>query len=148
MVLAVFALVGAALAFVWYWWWAPPPEGFVFEEAPYFGPDQEFRSTGTYVALAAPVGALLGSVLTWLLDTDEVLTLVAVLVGSLVAGGVMLAVGHALGPETATAVAAGLADGAAVDADLRVQPGAAWLAFPVGALAGATVVLLTFPKVD
>lgn len=148
VVLAVSVLVGVALALLWHWWWAPAPEGFVYQRAPFFGPDEEFRSTGTYVALAAPAGVLLGSVVTWLRDSDEVVTLVAVLVGSLLAGGVMLAVGHALGPDTATTVAAGLADGAAVDADLRVQPGPAWLAFPVGALVGCTVVLLTFPNVD
>lgn len=148
IVLAVYAVAGLACAWAWHAWWDPGSTGFVFEKRPYFGPDDEFRSTGMYVAIAAPVGALLGVVLAWVLDHDEVVTLLAAVLGAVLAGGLMMAVGHALGPETATAAAQHLADGADVRSDLRVQPGPAWLAFPLGSLIGTTVVLLAFNARD
>lgn len=142
VVLVCFALAGVACAFLWHWWWAPAPEGFVAVQRPFFLPDDEFRSTGTYVAVAAPVGILLGVLLTWLLRSDPVAVVLAVLVGSAGAGALMMVVGHALGPESADAVARTLEDFEAVRADLSVEPGAAWLSFPLGAVSGAFFVLL------
>lgn len=146
--LGLFLVAGVLGAVAWHAWWAPAPEGFVFEGAPYFGPDEEFRSTGTYVAVAAPMGLVLGVVLAWVLDRDERVTVAALVVGSVLASVVMMVIGHLLGPESASSVARGLADFEPVDADLRVQPGAAWLALPVSTLVGAVVVLLAFVKDD
>ena len=148
VVLVAFAVAGALGAFIWHWWWTPAATGFVFENEPYFGPDLEFRSTGTYVVVSAALGFLLGLVLTWLRDRDEVLTLVSLVVGGALAALLMAVIGHVLGPESAAAVARGAADGDSVTADLRVQPGPAYLPFPVSALIGALVVLLTFPDRD
>jgi hypothetical protein len=148
VVLLSFAVAGALGALVWHWWWTPAPTGFVFEGDAYFGPDLEFRSTGTYVVVSAALGLLLGVVLTYLLDRDEVVTLVALVVGGLLGAAVLALVGHLLGPESAAEVARGAADGDAVKADLRVQPGAAYLIFPVASLVGSLVVLLTFPSRD
>lgn len=149
VVLVTFAVAGALGALVWHWWWTPAPTGFVIKEKPYFiDPDVAFRSTGTFVVVSAAIGFLLGLVLSYLLDRDEVLTLVALVAGGALAAAVMAMVGHLLGPESAAAVARGAADGDSVTADLRVQPGAAYLVFPVGALVGALVVLLTFPNRD
>jgi len=148
VVLLTFAAAGALGALLWHWWWSPAPTGFVFEKEPYFGPDLEFRSTGTYVVVSAGLGFLLGLLLTYLLDRDEVVTLVALVVGGVLAAGVMALVGHLLGPESAAEVARAAADGDSVKADLRVQPGAAYLIFPVASLVGSLVVLLTFPNRD
>ena len=148
VVLVTFAVAAALGAFLWHWWWAPAPTGFVFEKEPYFGPDLEFRSTGTYVVVSAALGFVLGLVLTYLRDRDEVVTLVALVVGGALAALLMAVIGHLLGPESAAEVARGAADGDPVTADLRVQPGAAYLPFPVSALVGALVVLLTFPDRD
>jgi hypothetical protein len=148
VVLVAFAVAGAIGAFVWHWWWTPAPTGFVYEKHAYFGPDQEFRSTGTYVAVSAALGFLLGLVLTYLLDRDEVRTLVTLVVGGVLAAAVMAVAGHLLGPESAAQVARGAADGDTVTADLRVQPGAAYASFALSALVGSLVVLLTFPNRD
>lgn len=146
--LGLFLVAGLLGAVVWHAWWAPAPEGFVYDGTPYFGPDEEFRSTGTYVAVATTLGLVLGVVLAWLLDRDERVTLAALVVGSVLASISMMVVGHLLGPESASAVARGVADFETVDADLRVQPGPAWLALPVSTLVGAVVVLLAFVKDD
>ena len=146
VVLVAFAVAGALGALLWHWWWAPAPTGFVYQKQPYFGPDLEFRSTGTYVVVSAVIGFLLGLVLTFLFDRDELVTLVALVVGGALAAGLMAGLGHLLGPESAAGVARGAADGDSVTADLRVQPGAAYLVFSVSALVGSLVVLLTFSK--
>ena len=143
-----YSLAGALGALLWHWWWSPAPTGFVYQDNAYFGPDLEFRSTGTYVVVCAALGFLLGLVLTYLLDRDEVVTLVALVLGGALAAGVMALIGHLLGPESAAEFARGAADGDAVKADLRVQPGAAYLIFPVASLVGSLVVLLTFPIRD
>jgi hypothetical protein len=148
VVIGAFALAGVLCALLWHWWWSPAPTGVTYRHDPFFGPDDEFRSTGMYVAIAAPVGALLGVVLTWVLDRDEVVTVVSIVVGGALAAGLMAAVGHALGPESAAAVARRTADFQQVKADLRVQPVAPLLTFPVSALVGALVVLLGFTKDD
>jgi hypothetical protein len=149
VVLVTFAVAGALGALLWHWWWAPAPTGFVFKEKPYFvDPDVAFRSTGTYVVVSAAIGFLLGLVLTYLRDRDEVVTLISLVVGGLLAAAVMAVVGHLLGPDSATEAARHAADGDPVTADLRVQPGAAYVVFAGSALVGSLVVLLTFRKRD
>lgn len=142
VVLVCFAVAGVACAFLWYWWWAPAPEGFVLEQRPFFLPDDEFRSTATYVLLAAPAGIVLGVLLTWLLRSNPVVVVLALVAGAAGAAALMIVIGQALGPESADTVARSLENFEAVRADLRVEPGAPWLAFPLGAVAGAFFVLL------
>lgn len=142
VVLLCFAAVAVACGFLWHWWWAPAPEGFVVQGRPIFLPDDEFRSTATYVSVAAPAGVLAGAALTWRLRSDPVVVLLAVLAGSVLAAALMATVGQALGPDSAAAAARTLEDFAPVRADLSVEPGAAWLAFPAGAVTAAFFVLL------
>lgn len=146
--LGTFAVAGVVGGLLWFWWWQPAPTGVVYQHRAYFGPDDEFRSTGTYVAVAAALGLLLGVVFTWLLDRDEVATVLSLLVGAALAAVVMVGVGMLLGPESAASAARGLADGEPVDAGLRVQWGSPWLAFPVSAMVGNLVVLLSFTSQD
>jgi hypothetical protein len=142
IVLLVFVLAGLLGGIAWHAWWSPAPVGQVFGDFPYFEPDAEFRSTGMYVALAAPLGVVLGALLTWRLQRDPVVTVVSIVLSSVVAGAVMLLVGRLLGPADAITAARALADGAEVRASLRVQPGAPWCAFPAGALVGVLAVLV------
>ena len=99
--LVTFAVAGALGALLWHWWWAPARTGFVFETETYFGPEHEFRSTGTYVVVSAALGFLLGLVLTYVRDRDEVVTLVALVVGGALAALLMAGIGHLLGPDSA-----------------------------------------------
>jgi hypothetical protein len=146
LVLAAFVVAGLAGAFLWFWWWSPPPVGVVFEGRAYFRPDEEFRSTGMFVAIAVAIGLVLSMVLTLLLDRDEVVTLVSVLVGACLATAVLLGVGHLLGPGSAEEAARQAEDLEEVQADLRAQPGAPWLAMPAAALVGSVTILLSFRK--
>lgn len=138
-----FALVGVAAGVGWHAWWAPAPEAVVFKKDPYFMPDGEFRSTATYVAIALPVGLVLGLGLTWWRRHEPLTMVLALLLGSIVAGAVMLLVGGLVGPDDPQVAAQHLADMATVPGSLRVQPGAAWCVFPFGAMLGALVILLT-----
>ncbi|HET6668085.1 MAG TPA: hypothetical protein VFG98_12470 [Intrasporangium sp.] len=144
LVLGVFAVAGLAGAFLWYWWWSPAPEGVAFGGEVYFEPDQEFRSTGMFVAIAVPLGLVLSMVFTLLLDRDEVVTLLAVVAGACLATGLMLWVGHLLGPGSPEEAARQAADLEEVAAGLRAQPLASWLTMPGAALVGSVTILLSF----
>jgi hypothetical protein len=142
-VVLAFALVGVAAGFVWHAWWAPAPKAVVYGHAPYFMPDGEFRSTGMYVAIAAPTGLVLGILTALWRRRDPLVIVLAALVGSIVAGGVMLGMGLLLGPGDPGEAARHTAEMATVPGMLRAQPGAAWCAFPFGTMLGSLMVLLT-----
>jgi hypothetical protein len=138
-----YALAGALCGLGWWLWWKPAPAGVVFEHHPFFMPDEEFRSTGLYVAVAAPVGLVLGSVGTWCLRRTPLLAVLALVAGAVAGGAAMLATGWQLGPESALAFARHARDGAAAHAALRVPPSAAWCAMPVATVIGCLGVLLS-----
>lgn len=143
---AAYAVAGALAALVWHWWWSPAPVGVVFEGQAYFDPDQEFRATGMFVAVAVPFSLALSLLLTRVFERDELVTLAAVVVGAGVATAVMLAVGQALGPESAAEFARSAEDLDKVRADLHVEPFGAWLAWPASAAGGALTILVMFPR--
>lgn len=141
-VVAGCAVLGALCGLGWWLWWRPAPRGIVFEGHPFFLPDEEFRSTGTYVAIAVPVGLLLGGLGCWRLRHRPLFGVLALLAGAVAGGAVMLLTGWLLGPESALALAREAEDGAVVHAALRVQPGVAWFAMPVATALGCLGVLL------
>ena len=146
LVLAVvlgYAVLGALCGLGWWLWWRPAPVGVVFEQHPFFLPDEEFRSTGLYVAIAAPVGLLLGGVGAWRLRRDPVLGVLALVAGACAGAGAMLLVGWLLGPDSALAFARDATDGAKVHAALRAQPGPAWCVMPVATAIACLGVLLS-----
>ncbi len=123
VVVVAFVIAGALGGWLWHHLWAPAPEGVVVEHVAHFDDDADFRGTGLYLPIAAGIGLLLGLVITWVFERDEVVTLLAVAVGSLLGGLVMLWVGHTLGPESASEFAEGAKDWETVTGDLH----AAWL---------------------
>jgi hypothetical protein len=137
------AVLGALCGVAWWLWWKPAPLGIVFERHPFFLPDEEFRSTGTYVAIAAPVGLLLGGLGTWRLRHRPLFGVLALVAGAVVGGAAMLLTGWLLGPESALALAREARDGAVAHAALRVQPGVAWFVMPVATACGCLAVLLS-----
>ncbi|WP_110205155.1 hypothetical protein [Nocardioides daejeonensis] len=149
--LGAFLLVGVAAAFLWYWWWSPAPatNAYLLDGGkPFFEPDQQFRSTGLYLAVAVPVGLVLGAVFMWVYDHDELVTLGLVVVGALAAGLLMVAVGSWLGPDAPQSidVNADYSDGfPTVEAALTASRVAWFLGFPGGALVGSVLVLVGFP---
>jgi len=153
LVVVVFSVVGVATGGLWEALWQAPI-GVVYRDEWFLepaGPDRSFSGTGLYVLLAMPVGAVLG-VLAALVSRDEAVTLVAVLVGSVLAGWLMYAVGHTLGPPDPRVLAAGEPDLTELPADLVLAaPGdsrspfrsTAFVAFPAGALAGLAIIYLS-----
>ncbi len=150
-----FAVSGAFAGLVWERLW-DAPEGIVYQGEWFLepaGPDYVFSGTGWYVIAALVAGALTGLALCWLWPRHELTSLVAIALGSMLAGWVMFKVGHALGPQDPQLLAAGKADFSRLPSDLLLvgadeRPrlftfdSSALAAFPVGAMAAATFVLL------
>lgn len=147
VILVVFLVAGLAAGWVWHQIWAPAPTGVGYQGRTLFSDDVIFEATGLYVLIAIGVGLLVGAVLTYLLERDEVATLLAVVVGALLAGLVMALVGGALGPDSAQAAAEQFSEKPGeVTADLSVVPLAMWTCFPGSAVVGALFVLVTFTR--
>ena len=144
IVVVIFVVVGAVSGFVWHLLWAPAPEGLVFDGVPRFDNDQEFRSTGLYLIIATVAGLIVGLLCTYVFECHEVWTLMAVALGSVAAGFVMLGVGHALGPDSAASFAEQAEDFEKVRGDLHATWLAVGVSFPAGALLGSVTVLSIF----
>lgn len=167
VVLATFAVVGALAGVVWEWLWTPPlgivyHGQWILEPA---GPDYAFSGTGWYVVVALVAGLLTALVLGWVLVSGELTTLLAAVVGSVLAGWLMFTVGHTLGPPDPRPRAAAMDDLERLPSDLRVavkdadpllpanQPrgehaaysmtSSAFLSFPVGTGLGLALVWFT-----
>lgn len=154
VVVAGFAVLGVVCGLAWEAAWQPPP-GVVYGEEWFLdpsGPDVGFAGTGLYVLIALGAGLLAGLVVAWLLRGHEVVTLGAVVVGSTLAGWLMYAVGHALGPADPDLLAVGAVDFSRLPAQLDVGDesgfapfgSAAAVAFPLGAVVGLAVLYLTW----
>ncbi|CAA9383746.1 MAG: hypothetical protein AVDCRST_MAG32-1833 [uncultured Nocardioides sp.] len=153
LVVLGFTAAGALAGLAWEALWEPPT-GVVIEDewlmAP-SGPDVSFSGTALYVLLALPVGVVLGA-LAGLLRHHEVVTTGSVVLGSVVAGWVMYAVGHALGPPDPRVLAAGEPDYTQVPGDLvlagpdeTTSPylSTAAVALPLGASGGLGFIYLS-----
>jgi hypothetical protein len=144
VVLAVTIAAGAVAGLVWEWLWTPPvgvvvDHHWVLDEA---GLRDDFSGTGTYIAVAAVVGVLVGALVALLFDRAELVTLVAVVVGSVVAGWLMYRVGLTVGPPDPRGLARTAEEGAHLPGQLEVLGCSSFVAFPSGALVGLVVVFL------
>lgn len=153
--IVVFALSGALAGVVWERLW-DAPNGVTFEDKWFLepaGPDFSFSGTGWYVVVALVAGALTAFVLSWAWPRHELTSLLAIAVGSMLAGWVMFKVGHALGPQDPRVLAVGKPDLTTIPSDLTLagvddQPrlfrldSSALAAFPIGAMLSSVFVLL------
>lgn len=162
VILALFAGAGWLCGWLWWKFWSPAPTGVVFGGSWYPDPaaaglSAEFAGTGTYVVVAVVGGLILGLVAGLLLDRDEIVTLVAVAAGSLLAGWLMHRVGVGLSPPDPAPLAKTLADETRLPGhlvlggdDVKVagvtlgRP--PLLAFPFGAMAGLVLALFGISK--
>jgi len=152
---AVFALSGALAGVVWERLWTAP-DGVVFQEQWFLepaGPDYSFSGTGWYVVVALVAGAVTAFALSRLWPRHELTSILAFVVGSMLAGWVMFKVGHALGPGDPQLLAAGKPDLTSIPSDLTLagvdgQPrlfrfdSSALTAFPIGAMVASIYVFL------
>lgn len=156
MVVGVLVAAGAAAGVLWEWAWTPSP-GVVFRGDWYADPaasGDTFDATGFYVVLGSIAALVVTALLVWLLPGQELTTLFAVCVGAMLAGWVMYAVGHALGPDDPQVLAQGAERGTRLPSDLRLggltddpRPfrfdTSAMAAWPLGAVLGFAAAALT-----
>jgi hypothetical protein len=142
VVLGVFAGAGALAGRLWYRLW-DAPHGVVSggqwytDEA---GLRDDFDGTGWYVAIAVVAGLVLGLLCAWLLHRSELVTLLAVAAGSVLAAWIMLRVGYHLSPPDPERLAKTAEDGTKLKGALRLHSWVPKGAFPFGALLGLAVV--------
>lgn len=143
VVVAAFAVVGAGLGWLWFQVW-DQPIGTVAEQTWY--PSEQglrdvFDATGWYAVLGVAGGAVLGAVAAAFARRSPLLTLAAVVVGSVLAGWVMHTVGLAVSPEDPVTLARTAADGTRLGGRLSLEGGESpYLAWPLGALVALMVV--------
>lgn len=146
---AVALLVAGALAGVLWWALWTPPTGvalageFVLDSD---GARSAFDATGTFVLIALVLGLVAGLVIGWVTRRDELAVVGVATVAAVLAGLLMYAVGHLLGPPDPASLADGAEDYAPLVGDLTVAGRAPWLALPGGLLVGLVVTLLGFAR--
>lgn len=144
IVVAAYLIAGAFCGWLWHHLWAPAPKGFAYHDYPRFDDDLVFRGTGLCLLIGLAAGLLISLLVTWLFEADEVFTLGAVVVGSLLAGWLMVWVGSSLGPDSMFEAAKGAKDFDELRASLEAGPLVPWVAFPGGSLLGSVLVLVCF----
>jgi len=145
-VLATYALVGLGAGWVWHELWQPA-EGVVVQHqwfATGAGLREDFSGTGLYVLIAVGAGLALGVLFAILGGVRPVVTLVACVVGSLLAGWLMLTMGEWLGPADPQGLAKDLDDGATLPSALRVSGLTPLFAFTLGTLGALALVFTVF----
>ncbi|MGH3444463.1 MAG: hypothetical protein ACRDPB_03725 [Nocardioidaceae bacterium] len=143
VIVGSFVVLGVVGAFVW--WLLVDPA--LFTETKSGGAMGEaqlakrFATDGWYAVIGALGGLLAGAGLCWWRGRDPLFTSVMLVVGSVVAAATMAWVGYLIGPGDPTAALAHASVGARVPVSLSVNTGASYLAWPIGTLVGALIVL-------
>jgi hypothetical protein len=142
LIVVVFAGVGALCGWLWFHLW-DAPKGVVSAGQWYTGEAglrADFAGVAWYVSLSVLAGLVLGALAAWLLHRSELVTLAAVLIGSVLAAYLMLRVGTHLSPPDPHVLAKTTADGTELEGALRVRGWPPRGAFTFGALVGLAVV--------
>ncbi|GEB13223.1 hypothetical protein GUY44_13970 [Pimelobacter simplex] len=146
------AVLGAAGGWLWWAWWGPAPQGKIYDTTagPHWYPDpfdpgitRDFSGTATYVVVGFGLALLLGLVSGWLARKVAVPGLLALLVGAGLATLLMYLIGESFSPPDPASLAAAKKIGAVLPGHLHVSGWTPYLAWPVGALLGYLVVLLS-----
>ena len=141
--IGLFAGAGVLSGWAWFRLWTPP-QGVVVDHQWFPNPAEaglraEFAGTGWYVVVALVGGLLLGTLCAYVLDRSELATLVAVVIGSVLAAWLMLEVGVHLGPPDPQTLAGTAEDGTELPGHLEVARLSPKLSYPGGALLGLTL---------
>ena len=148
LIVVAFAAAGIVCGFVWESVWSPP-HMVVQQHQVYYVDDAAvrgvFSGTGTYVIVAV-LGALLTSAVVCLLARRrEILTFVAVVIGSVVAAVLMARTGVARGPVDPRSLAPTAANGTRVLGDLRVSGTSPYVVWPMASLIPLVFLFFTLP---
>lgn len=143
IVLAWFVVAAVVGALVW--WQVTPLAAYTRTATDAgMGEDQlgrQVSADGWFFAIALLGGLVSGVALLALRRRDPVVTVVLVTLGGLLAAWLMLRVGLWLGPADPEGVLKDVAVGGKVPLQLETHTTGVFLAWPIGALLGATVVL-------
>lgn len=147
-IVAAYALVGLVAGFVWEWIWTPPTQ--IVQQHQVFYADyaslrRVFTGTGLYVLVGGVASAALALVVTLLTRRHELVTLAAVLAGSVIAAVIMWRVGVSLGPANPATSAAHAADGTHVSGNLVVNGRSPLLVWPMVSLFVLALVFFAWP---
>lgn len=152
-VLAGSVALGLLAGWLWWTWWSPATPGEIYdhpEHGPTWYPNpwdpgmtDAFGGTAQYVVVAGGLGLLLGIVAGLLAGRTAVAVLGAVLVGSAAAAVLMAWVGMSFSPPDPETVATAANVGEKVPGNLEVTGWTPYLAWPVGALLGYLIVMLS-----
>lgn len=147
-ILLAYAVVGALAGLVWETVWTPPGQVIarhqVFYDS-YASLRRVFTGTGWYVVVGAVGSALLALAVTLLARGRELLTLLLVIIGSVIAAGVMLKVGTLLAPGDPASVAAHTAGRTTVSGQLTVEGKSPYLIWPMTSLLVLALVFFAWP---
>lgn len=144
---AVFAVVGALGGVLWRHLWSPVTG--VVQQRLWFptpfdaGEQHDFNGDAWYFIIALLSGIVLGAVAVLVMRGSEVLTLVAVAVGSAVAGLVMWRIGMLGNPADPVRLAQHAADGTRLPSRLYLANAVPLTAYPLGALGVLMSLFLT-----
>jgi hypothetical protein len=147
VVLGSLAILGLACGLLW-WLLVQPAEFTKMRDGGAMGEvelGKRFAADGWYVVLALVAGSVAGAGLTWWRARDALLTTGLLVIGAVLAAAVMALTGHLLGPGDPQARLAAAKAGAHVPVQLAVTAKTAYLAWPIGVLAGALLVLWSKP---
>lgn len=102
---------------------------------------KRFDPDAWYAVIAAVLGLVSGTAVTWWRSRDHLLTSGLLIVGSVVAAALMSVLGGWLGPADPSTLATTAETGAQLSAALTVDAAVTYLVWPVTVLLGALVVL-------
>ncbi len=102
---------------------------------------KRFNGDAWYAVIAAVAGLLSGTALTWWRDRDPLLTAGLVLLGAVVAAGMMATLGGWIGPADPQSVAASARSATRCRHRCGVDAFVCYLVWPVTALLGSLIVL-------
>ena len=147
-VVLTYVVVGALAGVVWERLWSPPTQ--VVQQHQLYYTDyaslrRVFSGTGLYALVSAVASALVALAAALLTRRRELLTLGAVIVGSLAAAYTMHAVGGSLGPADPEKLAAVAADGTRVSGQLVVNGKTPYLVWPMVSLFVLSLVFFAAP---
>jgi hypothetical protein len=176
VIVVVSAALGVLGGWLWQRWWTPGEgivwqgqwnKGLLFLDQKTFAQrwsenahQDLFSAVAIYLLIALVAGAIVGLLAAFFLARREIVTLAAVIIGGVVGGTLMGAVGMALGPADPNALAPHTANGVLLPDQLQLK-GATWhldlfgrhlapnllyLAFPGAALLVLVIVFLAYDR--
>lgn len=149
VIVVAFVVLGAVAGWLWHHFY-DAPRGIAYQKR-WLGLDEkdyrdQFSGTAIYAVIAGLGALVLGTLLAYLLDRDELLTLAAVVVGACLAAVVMRLVGEHLGNPDPAAIARTAKDGTPIPGDLRLARWTVGLVWPAGGVLGCALVFFLTAK--